>query len=61
MSPQIERKRLTAVKVADTLNIIEGVPVSPYAKELSDKWTKGEISGAEMKAKLIAAHKKAAQ
>lgn len=61
MSPQIERKRLTAVKVADTLNMIEGVPVSSYAKELSVKWAKGEISGAEMKAKLIAAHKKVTQ
>lgn len=61
MSPQIEEKRRTAIKVADTLNMIEGVPVSAYAKELSGKWAKGELSGAEMKAKLIAAHKKVAQ
>lgn len=59
MSPQIERKRQTAIKVADTLNMIEGVPVSDLAKELSVKWAKGEISGEEMKAKLIAMHKKA--
>lgn len=61
MSPQIERKRRTAIKVADTLNMVEGVPVSTYAKELSAKWARGEISGAEMKAMLIDNHKKATQ
>ena len=55
MSP-IETKRTTAIKVADALNSIEGVPVS--AKELSAKWAKGEITGADMKAALIAKHKK---
>ena len=59
MSPQIERKRETAIKVADTINMIEGAPVSDFAKELSIKWAKGEISGEEMKKKLIAMHKKA--
>lgn len=57
MSP-IEVKRKSAIKVADTLNMIEGVPVSSFAKELSNKWAKGEISGADMKASLIAKHKK---
>ena len=59
MSPQIERKRQIAIRVADTINSIEGAPVTAYAKELSAKWAKGEISGEEMKAKLIAAHKRA--
>lgn len=58
MSSHIERKRQTAIKVADTLNMIEGSPVSAYAKELSSKWAKGEITAEEMKAKLIAMHKK---
>ena len=53
MSP-IETKRTTAIKVADALNSIEGVPVSAFAKELSAKWAKGEITGADMKAALIA-------
>lgn len=57
MSP-VEVKRKSAIKVADTLNMIEGVPVSSFAKELSNKWAKGEISGADMKASLIAKHKK---
>lgn len=57
MSP-VETKRMAAIKVADALNMIEGVPVSAFAKELSSKWAKGEISGADMKAALIAKHKK---
>lgn len=40
MSPQVYSKRKTAIKLADTLNDIEGVPVSAYARELSDKWAK---------------------
>lgn len=38
------KKRETALKVADTVNNIRGVPVSEYAQELSDKWVKGEIT-----------------
>lgn len=44
--------------VADALNKIEGVPVTDFARELSSKWAKGEITGAEMKAALIAVHRK---
>lgn len=57
MSP-VETKRTAAVKVADTLNNIEGVPVTAFAKELSAKWAKGEITGAQMKAALLAKHRK---
>lgn len=58
MSPQVETKRRTAVVVADTLNKIEGVPVTEFAKELSSKWAKGEITGAQMKTMLIQKHKR---
>ncbi len=58
MSPQVETKRRDAVMVADTLNKIEGVPVTEFAKELSSKLAKGEITGAQMKAMLIQKHKK---
>lgn len=58
MSPQVETKRRTAVRVADTLNKIEGVPVTEFAKELSSKWAKGEITGAQMKTMLIQKHKR---
>ena len=57
MSP-LETKRTAAIKVADALNMIEGVPVSAFAKDLSAKWAKGEITGADMKAALIAKHKR---
>lgn len=57
MSP-VETKRMAAIKVADALNMIEGVPVSAFAMDLSSKLAKGEISGADMKAALIAKHKK---
>lgn len=57
MSPT-EEKRLSAIKVADVLNKIEGVPVTDFARQLSIKWAKGEITGADMKAALIAKHSK---
>lgn len=58
MSPQVQVKRQNAVRVADALNKIEGVPVTAFAQELSAKWSKGEITGEQMKAALIAVHKK---
>ena len=58
MSPQVYAKRKSAIKLADTLNKIEGVPVSEYARQLSEKWAKGEITGQQMKEALIASHKK---
>lgn len=61
MSPQVETKRRAAVMVADTLNKIEGVPVTEFAKELSSKWAKGEITGAQMKTMLIQKHKRISQ
>ena len=58
MSLQVQIKRKAAVMVADTLNKIEGVPVTEFAKELSSRWAKGEITGAQMKTMLIQKHKK---
>lgn len=58
MSPQVYAKRLSAIKLADTLNKIEGAPVSDYTRQLSEKWAKGEITGQQMKEALIASHKK---
>ena len=60
MSP-IEAKRTAAIKVADTLNSIEGVPVTAFARELSAKWAKGEITGAQMKAFLLEKHRKGSE
>ena len=38
-------KRLAAVKTADAINAIKGVPVSADAKLLSGKWVRGELTG----------------
>ena len=49
-----------AVKAADAINAIEGVPVSDYAKTLSACWAKGEITDQQMKSALLASHRKLA-
>ncbi len=53
-------KRIQAVKLADALNAIEGVPVSSYAITLSECWARGELTGAQMKEALLASHKRIA-
>lgn len=53
-------RRKQALKLADALNAIEGVEVSDYAKSLSERWVKGEITGEQMKALLDEYHKKLA-
>ena len=52
------QKRIRAVKIADAINSIEGVPVSDFAKDLSDKWVQGDISDSQMIEMLISSHKK---
>lgn len=56
MSPAVRTKRLNAIRVADALNKIEGVPVSENARILARKWANGEITGDQMKAALLQAH-----
>lgn len=48
-------KRKIAIKVADSINSIEGDPVSENAKKLSQQWAKGEITADQMK-KLLLSH-----
>lgn len=60
MDIRLGNRRVTAVKAADAINAIEGVPVSDYARTLSICWAKGELSGAQMKQALLASHKKRA-
>ena len=52
------QKRKRAVKIADAISSINGVPISDFAKELSDKWVQGNISDSEMKEMLVKAHKR---
>lgn len=56
MSPSILEKRKIAVRVADTLNSIEGVPMSDKAKQLFLQWSRGEITGEHMKLAIITMH-----
>lgn len=60
MTQKAHQKRVAAVKVADTLNAIEGVPVTTNARQLSARWAKGEITGKQMKSLLLSSHKKMA-
>ena len=53
-------KRLAAVKTADAINAIKGVPVSADAKLLSGKWVRGELTGEQMKQELLDFHRKIA-
>ena len=54
-------RRIAAVKTADAINAIEGAPVSDYAKQLSAKWARGELAGEQVKAALLAHHKRLAK
>ena len=60
MTAAAKARRIQAVKLADALNAIEGVPVSDYAKMLSQCWANGELTGDQMKAALLASHRKMA-
>ncbi len=60
MTAVAKARRIQAVKLADALNAIEGVPVSDYAKTLSQCWANGELAGEQMKAALMAFHWKMA-
>lgn len=60
MTANTRYRREQAVKLADALNAIEGVPVSDYARTLSACWAKGELTGTQMKAALLASHQKIA-
>lgn len=56
MTTELRNRRIQAVKLADALNAIEGVPVSSYAQTLSRCWVRGEITGEQMKEALFAYH-----
>ena len=58
MSPNQIQRRMKAVKFADAINNIEGLPISEKAKELSTLWANGELSSSEMKKILIDTYKK---
>ena len=51
-------KRLVALKTADAISAIKGVPISADAKFLSEKWVRGELTGEQMKQELLDFHRK---
>ena len=61
MTKEQQSRRLAAVKTADAINAIEGVPVSDYARQLSASWARGELTGEQMKAALSVYHKSIAE
>lgn len=60
MTVEAKNRRIQAVKLADALNAIEGVPVSSYAKMLSQSWVRGELTGEQMKKALLLSHRRMA-
>lgn len=54
-------KRLAAVKTADAISAIKGVPVSADAKLLSEKWVRGKLTGEQMKQELLDLYRKIAE
>ena len=60
MTVAARERRIQAVKLADALNAIEGVPVSEYAKMLSHCWANGDLTGEQMKEALLASQRKLA-
>lgn len=54
-------RRMAAAKTADAINAIEGDFVSDYARTLSHCWAQSEITGEQMKAALLASHRRTAE
>lgn len=53
MAPQKIAQRKRAIRVANAVNKIEGIPVRSYAIELSNAWCEGKITGVQMKEALL--------
>lgn len=51
------KKHRRAVKIANAVNSIEGVPASESSNLLSDRWSNGEITTEQMKTELLVKYK----
>lgn len=51
------KKRRRAVKIANTVNSIEGVPVSKEVKLIQARFAKGELTSEQMKTELLVKYK----
>lgn len=54
-------KRISAIKLADAINAIEGVPVRKYAVDLTFLWAQGKISTEQMEEALLMSHRQIAE
>lgn len=61
MDSKLLQQRIVALKTADAINAIEGTRVSDYARELSIRWDRGEITGEQMKQLLLKSHEEVAE
>ena len=52
------QRRIVAVKTADAIHAIKGTPISDYARELSIRWVRGEMTDEQMNDALSEFHKK---
>lgn len=50
----LEQRRVAAVKTADAINAIEGIPVSQDVRLLSGRWVCGELTSTQVKQELLA-------
>ena len=57
MLDKTKEKRLRAVKIANAINSIEGVPLPDKVKQISERWANGEITSEQMKKEVIAIYK----
>lgn len=56
--PMLDKeKRFRAVKIANAINSIEGVPLPDKVKQISERWANGEITSEQMKKEVIAIYK----
>jgi len=56
LSKKAYPRRIKAVRVANAVNKIEGVPITDSARRLSVQWAHGEITGETMRSTLITRH-----
>ena len=55
MGKNMQREnRIRTAAIADTINRIEGAPVSDYAKHLTQRWIDGELTHEQRHAALLA-------
>ena len=58
MQKETYPRRVRAIRIANAINKVEGVPVTETARQLSAQWARGEITGEAMRSALLVKHGK---